>query len=242
MIYTDVHGYPVTKEMDGGDSAVRMGLLGVFNDPISGKIEDYVKDGIVVRHKYQNPWNNPRNTTKDQIKCLVAGLYAQGKTEICKKILEAHQKRLYFCQNFERDFPGTVKYPWPHYVRDFHKLDENGSSIEFLKSELRCFDFADPFLPNDILFLQIAAGMKKEDIPYYDFKMFWHRQALKSHANSSHNEENQMFCECYVLGTLEEYKKINTQLESRSFAYWFTRGELEYHSKMMSMLGVQDWE
>lgn len=222
QLFRDVDGYLSDQSLDGGDSAVRAGLLSVF----TGKPDNlpyYVKNGHPMRHPIQRPWNNWKNFTKDQLKCLVAGLVAIGRQDIIKEIIE---NLGFFCPNSERDYPGTTKYPWPHIMTGGDPKDEG---------KWRMFDFADPLLPNDWEFLKVAAGLKKPG----GIGLWWHLQALKKHAKSDHNEENQMFCECYVLGTLKQYTELNPRWRARSDIYWSERNETEYHNLLVDFLFTQ---
>lgn len=65
MIYKDSNGFPVDQTMDGGDSAVRAGILALCNHPQKYGI-DYNRyevnfSGHFTRHPIQEPWNNPKN-------------------------------------------------------------------------------------------------------------------------------------------------------------------------------------
>ena len=76
MIYRDSSGFLVKGELkDGGDTAVREGLMAVFTGQPGNLLQLVNDQGLCVRHPNQKPWNNPNNFTKDQLKCLVAGLY-----------------------------------------------------------------------------------------------------------------------------------------------------------------------
>lgn len=229
MIYRDSSGFLVKGELkDGGDTAVREGLMAVFTGQPGNLLKLVDESGICFRHPIQKPWNNPNNFTKDQLKCLVAGLYAIGRHDVIKLIYEAHKERNWFCQNSERDFPGSKKHPFPHYAQDFSKNDELGNDITKKGDpEFRWFDHSDLLLPNDILFLQVAARVQERVM----FGEWFHNMAIRTHAKSNHDEENQMFSECYVLGTLQKYIELNPLWQSRDWKYWFNsdRNETEYH-------------
>ena len=233
MIYWDDHQCPVTRDGDGMDSAVRIGLLGVTANlaPEAG-ITRYVDSwGLCVRHPYQYPATNKWNFTKDQLKPLVAGLSAMGHYKEVRKIFWAHVFRFGYWQNNQRDIRGTWKFPWPHSAQDLTRDTPNDSRF-YIKGdpELRLFDFADPVLLNDWWFL-IRGGrmwwfywLAIGGIPFYIFTLW-------IHGKSTHNEENQAFSEACVLGdwALKLYKKLNPRWRNRSQLYWLTRGELEYH-------------
>lgn len=245
MIFKDSRGYLVAESLDSGDSAVRAGLESIFTGH-PGKILDYVlANGNCVRSPWQVPWNNPNNFTKDQLKCLVAGLVAIGRHDICELILQAHEARGYFCQNIERDAVGSIKLKRPHAFYKDSKPDTTTAAMKFIWSkfafepdhekldlsqiiETKMFDSADLMLPNDWEFLMVAAKRKEPGV----FGLWFHMQSIKTHAKSAHNEENQMFAECYVLGTIQTYIETNSQFDKRGAKYWSDRNEIEYHLKM----------
>lgn len=233
MIYKDAYGLPVSSSGDGMDSAVRAGLLAIFGELSVDSLLSYSNDsGECVRHPYQSPANNHKNFTKDQLKCYIAGLYSLGQHDRIEKILQAHERRLYFCDNSERDYVGSKKYPWPHHAQDWY-FPDGGTPKPKGSPELRLFDFADPLLPNDILFLELAA--KRSKFTCGTLGKWFHEKALTQHIKGSYIEQNQMFSECYVLGTLEKFKETSS-LKAKSAAYWVDRGEIEYHKMMMEFL------
>lgn len=149
MIKRDSLGFILDDTGDGGDSANRAGVLATCGS--SEHLFSYITaDGLCVRHPTQVPWNNPWNFTRDQLIPFVAGLSKQGRYDLVRMIFWKHAKRAFFCQNFERDYAGSAKYPWPHTY-----IDDKGIRQSSL------FDFADPLLPGDVWFL-ICAG-----------RMFW---------------------------------------------------------------------
>jgi hypothetical protein len=241
MIFRDKDGYPVEQSFDGMDSAVRIGILTVTNPSADNKrlIEAYVDSwGLCVRHPNHYPSSNKWNFTKDQLKCLVAGLVAVGRHDLVRKIFWAHVLRLGFCQNFQRDINKTYKFPWPHSAQDLTRDNANDSRFYFKgEPEFRWFDFADPMLPNDWWFL-IRGGrmwyfywLSLVGIPFYILTLF-------IHAKSNHNEENQAVSEAFVLGDwfVRLYKKINQRWRHRSLLYWLTRKEIEYHEELEKFL------
>jgi hypothetical protein len=138
MIYQDEFGFPVDQTGDGGDSAVRAGILSLFGnapskhlptltsgDSSTGnsgsyleasneriRIEAYENNGVCVRcpSPTQSPWNSPLNFSRDQLIPLASGLPAAA----ARRVFWSHAKRLFFCQNIERDKPGSRKHLWPH--------------------------------------------------------------------------------------------------------------------------------
>ncbi len=235
MIALDKKGFrgcPTKFGVDGGDTAVREGLTAICTGRQSVKMMLLENgEGVCVRNPWQKPWNNPNNFTKDQLKMLVAGFHAIGFDRTNRRIYEAHEKRGH-CQNIERDFPGSAK-GWFHRASDFQKLDEAGDDIVWDEaSEFRIYDGPDRLLPNDWEFLKVGAAIKKPD----GFGLWWHHQALKQHASGGHNEENQMFAECNVMGTLDDYERVNPGWVKRDRIYWSERNELEYHEMKVDFM------
>ena len=136
MIYLDDSGYPLSQGLDGGDSAVRAGILVMTNPETPLSLIPYENKGLLTRHPEQFPWNNPNNFTRDQLIPMLAGLYARSQTgyflseyyqALIKRVFKTHAKRLFFSQSIERDKPGSTKRLWPH---DFYK-DSNPVSTTY---------------------------------------------------------------------------------------------------------------
>lgn len=231
MIYIDK--YPVDRNYDGGDSAVRVGIMNMSVDnatwsPIA-LILDFFTDKGMVRHPKQFPWNNPKNFTRDQTLCLVAGAYRQSFSHIIgnriyrdllKTALFDHIKRCFFTQSIERDKIGSTKMLYPH---DFYK-DSNPISTTYRRRfnietmsfertilnrfdmdgndwpiESRIVDYRDFMFPNHMWMLIKAARY----YPLYVFGLIgipFFILMLLLHSFGKPNEENQMIAECYVNG------------------------------------------
>lgn len=221
MIYLDDKGYPVDQTKDGGDSAVRHGILSLCGVATkSNEAYEYGENtGMIVRHPNQVPWNNPKNFSRDQLMVFVGGLKASQSPRIAPQVFYAHLKRFFFAQNFERDHVGTTKYPWPH------KVD----------GKWRLFDFADPLLPNHIGAI-ILSGRVRWTYPFLLLAYPWHLFSLLFHSLGSHHEENQMIAECYIYGTLKVYKRIHKKWKEVSEEYWKKRNEIEYHDMLVKLV------
>jgi hypothetical protein len=229
MLYKDKYGYPVEARYDGGDSAVRIGILALCekeND--TKKMSSYeVEPGMLTRHPTQFPWNNPKNYSRDQLMCFLAGLNKLQMTDLAKRVFWSRFKSFFFAQNIERDVPGSRKYPWPHC---FNRMEDG-------LEECRKFDFADPLLPN-----HIWAMIKTAKIYWlYWFApigVMFYILTLIGHSLGKHYEENQLICESSINGkwALWLYKLINKKWESVSFKYWEDRGEIEYHDMLKKFL------
>lgn len=209
MIYFDQQGYPVDRTGDGGDSAMRNGMLLLCGHPKARPVEDYeYRPGILRRHVWDYPWNYYGNFSRDQLMACLPGM----SRDLARRVFWQTAKRFFFAQNFERDVPGSWKFPWPH--------DVDG--------QRRYFDFADPLLPQHVGAMIIAARLYAL-YPFLALAIPCHVIAIVAHKFSGHHEENQQIAECSIYGTLKLYKKIHPRWRQVSWKYWASRGELDYH-------------
>jgi hypothetical protein len=262
MIYKDDYGLPVDKTGDGGDSAVRAGILAVTKHPWAVECNCYVKTiinnianyyfkspGFCSRHPDQYPWHNYNNFTRDQLIPLIAGLYAQGEHKIIKQIFYTHLKRFFFTQSIERDKHHSRKYLWPH---DFYK-DSVPTPITYLRgfnwrkfrfektipdigyeTEYRFADYRDYLLPN-IVGMMIKGGRVYWAYPYLIVCFMFHILNLAKSAINPGKEVNQLFGECSVYGTLKTFDSWVRWIPV-NYEYWNKRNEIEYHNAMMAHL------
>lgn len=229
MIYLDDSGYPLSEGLDGGDSAVRAGILVMTNPEVSLSLIPYENKGMLTRHPEQFPWNNPNNFTRDQLMPMLAGLYARSQAgyfisgyykDLLKRVFKTHAKRLFFSQSIDRDKPGSTKILYPH---DFYKDSNpvpttyrrrfNIETMTFEKTmplklkddwseypiESRVFDYRDPLLPNHVWCL-IKSSRTYWLYPLALIGIPFFLITLFAHANGNHNEENQMLAEAYIMG------------------------------------------
>lgn len=224
MIKRDFYGYIVDDTEDGGDSANRSGLWKLFkghDSPLKDPafwLEDFVlPNGICVRHPNQAPWNNPKNFSRDQLIPLCAGLWKVKRHDLVRSILWSHIKRGFFCQNIERDEPGSKKYPWPH-----NYLNDKG------KYEKKLFDFADPLLPHDIFFLIMCAKLYVL-YPLWIICAPFFVLSLFIHGLSDTNDEGQVIAQCKVYGNwaVRLYKYWRPDFKRRLLVYWQARRNQE---------------
>ena len=212
MISRDADGFILDNSLDGGDSANRAGILALCGSP--EVLSRYVKDGVCVRHPTQHPWDNPKNFTRDQLTPLVAGLWAQGQHAEVRKILWRHILRLGFAQNFERDIPGSTKYPWPHSF-----INDKG------QYEKRNFDFADPLGPSDFWHLILCARA------WYFYWLAplgyaWLLVSLVIYCLCNNgDDEGQVICQCAVAGKpfKKLYLKLRKNAAAKLYQYWSVR-------------------
>jgi hypothetical protein len=224
MIYIDESYLPVDQTMDGGDSTVRGGIMMMCNyrnELGLGMLAWFPKPfkGWFTRHCFKAPWDNPKNFSRDQMLPYIAGLHRIDEHIWVKMFFYERLKQFFFAQNFERDYPGTTKYPWPH------KVD----------GKWRLFDFADPLLPNHIGAI-ILAGKIKWAYPFLLLAYPWHLLGLIIHRFSKHHEENQAISESYIYGTLPIYRRIHPRWKEVSKAYWQRRNEIEYHDMLVKLV------
>lgn len=249
MIRVDEGDFIVdTVNGDGMDSANRAGVSGVFNVRRKREpLEAYEKDGLCVRHPESEVLgaNNPWNFTRDQLSTYVAGLWKQGQYKTVRRIFWAHFKRGFFCQNFERDKPGSKKYLWPHV---FFK-DSNPDATTVLKKfnirswsfswhipipdmpendpliiEQRNLDFADPLMPNDIWHL-VLCGRMWYFYPLAPLGYLFTYLAILGHCkNNTGDDEAQIICQAKVAGKffVKLYTKKRKDWEQKLINYWHT--------------------
>lgn len=229
MIRYDDLGFPVEARMDGGDSAVRIGLLALCGkEKDTDKLEAYeIQPGMPTRHPTQFPWNNPKNFSRDQLMCFLAGIDRLQLRDLAKRIFWSRARSLFFAQNIERDVPGSTKYPWPHI---FIRMEDG-------VSEKRDFDFADPLMPNNI-WAMIKAARIYWLYPFAIIGIPFFILTLIIHSLGNHYEENQLMSECAINGrwAMTLYKLINKKWKDVSFKYWSDRDEIEYHEMLVTLL------
>lgn len=229
MIFRDQHNLLVNETFDGMDSCFRAGIWHTFSDSqIQTELELYVdENGICVRHPKHKPSNNPQNFSKDQLIPLMSALYNSYGSDLNRKILKATMKRFFFAQNFERDWPGTKKFPWPHKMQGGDPAD-NG--------RWRMFDFADPlFWPHYLYFFAKASRLKwLEVLTFIPGAATFLVICLLSRLEPKSKETNQLLCMLKTLGHPwpEIYKCLNPNWFQNVMHYWNRRNEPEYADKI----------
>lgn len=221
MIYLDDDHIPVDHTGDGGDSANRLGLMVAFGiypfeiskiDPITiFDLFEISRSGILMRHPFQVPWCNWKNFSRDQLIPFVAGLNKAGKIEAARRIFWSHAKRLFFCQNIERDVAGSTKHPYPH-----EYVDDKGVRVKKL------FDYRDPLLPHDISHLIRCARI---------WWLYWFLPvgylfliiAIWFHCKyDTSDDEGQILCEALIAGpwAVKLYLKWKPEFMKSLDKYW----------------------
>lgn len=104
---------PKVKALDGGDSAHRAGLLAFCGSSDDARVlPRYLLDtGVMVRHPTDPPWNNPWNSTRDQLIGYLAGCWRSGQFDLARALYQTHANRNppFTCQSRQADEPGTDK-------------------------------------------------------------------------------------------------------------------------------------
>lgn len=144
-----------------------------------------------VRHPDQIPWQNYKNFSRDQAIPLICLLPAF----LLKHFLWSCARRGFFLPNIERDYPGTTKHPYPHYI----PASDKGPK------EFRWFDYADPCLP-DFIGLMIIRGKIWWLYPFLPVSFVWCFLSILGFTFSSRWQGNHDFKELFLIST---YLKLN---------------------------------
>jgi hypothetical protein len=133
---------------DGGDSAMRTGIMAFCNSPVDANLLPLFELaapslGIMVRHPYQSKkpdkcWNDPNNCSRDQLISFAAGCWRVGNNEIVQRILARHIARGLLCQNIYNDCPPDSPKP-----PDPKTTDPK---------------IPDPLGPHEVMYLRACAG------------------------------------------------------------------------------------
>jgi len=250
MIFRDSHGLIVDSNGDAGDSARAAGIVDLFsnNQPTQSWIYVGSVTGLGVRHPYQAPWDNPKNFTRDQQICLMAGLWAARDAtskRLAKKMFWSSFRRGFFCQNIERDSDGSKKYLWPHeFYKDSRptavtkKLRFNfrtfkwegvlASNVKGATLERRTLDWRDPLFIHHIGHLILCARIYwlywalVLSWPVFAFSLLFASKDPKA-------EQNQVQCMVRVAGNWAVwlYKRMNPMWKIQTHNYWASRDQKE---------------
>lgn len=214
MDYRDQDGFLVDSTYDGGDSTHFAGLSMLFGGNEKQYFYETNASGVLVRHPPSQPWDNPKNVTIDQIAPFVAGCSVSRFYKLPRRVFWASLRRGFFAQNFERDWPGSTKYPWPH---SFHKDSDPNKELEF-----KWFDFADPMGPADIWHLILCARL----YPLYWFGLIGYPALfltvlLHCKFNKS-DDEGQIIAKVVIGGKffVRMYKKLKPDWKLALWRFW----------------------
>lgn len=186
--------YDLTKPLDGGDSASRVGIMALCGSEQDRKIISlYEQVGLCMRHPTQEPWDNTGNFTRDQLVCLAAGMAKSSYHNASVRIYKSHKERGWRAQNVDKDYPGTRK-TWP--------------------------DGPDWLAPDVRLHLRLCAG---QDSRYYFigylflFVSLVYNTLIKPDA-----ESNQFICQLVIAGPkwVKRYKRMHPNWRKPIVEYW----------------------
>lgn len=143
MIVRDGHGIIVQHDpndasyMDGGDSAARVGIMAAFQSPIDLLVIKHWEKPC--RHPFQAKWSEPKDFSRDQWTCWMAGFWAAGRVPpnpykyfVNKDILlPDHWLHAAICSGTATKLHYLLGYPvlwlsvmWASYVRPGHELNQ----------------------------------------------------------------------------------------------------------------------
>ena len=196
---------------DGGDSSHKTGFAAFCSSqedfPHLFKFES---NGIMVRHPTQFPWNNWKNSTRDQLLAYVAGCWRAGHSDVNQRLLAAHAARLpsFTCQNTEKDEPGSVKIP----------------------------PIGDPLWPDDIMTLKIASG----DSGAYSEPLgqLWLQLSIEGADPDITVEKNQLIVKSIICGKLDLYVQCHPNYAENIRDYWSGwRNQPQIADALISVIG-----
>lgn len=87
--------------MDGGDTSRATGILALVGSEKDQKLLPLhvIWSGYFVRHPGQIPWNSPQNFSRDQMICLIAGMWRTKQHGFVRKFFFERLKYWLRCQN-----------------------------------------------------------------------------------------------------------------------------------------------
>lgn len=223
MIYYDGYHFPVDQTFDGGDSALRAALLHLFLGPRDLRVM-YEDDGWLVRHPVAEPWWNPLNMSRDNSIPLIAAL----PPEAVRRVFWRFAKRGFLGQNWQRDWPGSWKYPWPHKIAVGDPKDIG---------TWRLFDGPDIYTP-DHAWHMITCGRIWWLYWFAVIGIPWMVVSMYLHSLSSHREHNQIICMAYRQGpwAVRLFKWLVPAWKQDLLEYWGSRNEIEYYEMIAARL------
>lgn len=179
--------------LDSGDSAHRTGVLAFCNSKQDQELlSQFESEGLMHRHPTHEPWNNWKNSTRDQLIGFVAGCWRSGHTEIAARLLAKHESREppLTCQNTEADKPGSTKDP----------------------------PIGDPLGPHNAMYLRICAGMADAYLdPVGQFSL---QLAIQFADKDIDKEPNQLLLQAIVCGRLNFFCDQFPDYPDRLRNYW----------------------
>lgn len=234
----DKYGAITDQNGDQGDSCnfTCTGIaLGIYNDKPTIKynlIDMFWNNGHPVRHPFGGPnYSNPKNFTRDQAIPLMQVLSPS-------KIISFLETNRWFFPNFERDYAGSAKCPWPHrFCKDsrpfvhnlplFGKIDlPPGCEVEF-----KWFDYADPMTPDFTAMALIKAGVTPSRL-HLKIAKWLCRKAIEDHCERAKDKSfadfKQLYFTAKALGLHHEFAEAHPwSLYFASWEYFDNRRNLQ---------------
>lgn len=217
VIKTDGRGFPVDNSGDGGDSSHFAGLLARVSSEGWGLLRYYqVVPGILVRYPHKSPWNNPKNFTRDQLVAFIAGCAYAKEYTIIRRVFWKHALRIGFCQNTERDYPGSTKYPWPH------KFYEDSDTKK--KIVQKWFDAPDILSPGNWIFLLKATNYPLFKPIVWLFSWVFSAEMYLFCRFDSNDDETNMILQADLMGLryLKQYSCWRKNWNAKLYRKWIT--------------------
>lgn len=215
-IQTDIYGFPLDSSKDGGDSSHFAGLFARLNIEGWFILSQYeVKPGILVRYPIKDPWNNPKNFTRDQLIAFIAGCAYAKKYALIRRVFAQHILRLGFCQNSERDYPGSTKYPWPH------KFYEDSDATK--KIVKKWFDAPDLLSPGNWIFMLKATNYPLFKPIVWLFSWVFSVEMYLFCKFDTNDDETNMILQADLMGFkyLKQYSKWRKNWKDKLYCRWF---------------------
>ena len=200
-----------------------------------------------VRHPTQVPHNNPKNFTIDQAVPWVACASPEAVAWYFKK-------HWAFAPNIERDFPGSIKLPYPHeYFEDsrvgtyidtktnplkfnWRKLKFGGELWSNLPSKVikKAFDFRDPVQPN-FFGLMVMRSKMRWLYPVLPLCYLWQVFSILCHCFIyARNPDNNDFKQLYIMSTFYKLDKLFAWLHPRGL----DKAAIEYFIKRRNLTAL----
>ena len=179
--------------LDGGDSAHRTGVIAFCNSKKDqGLLNVFEKEGKMVRHPQQIPWNNWKNCSRDQLFGYIAGCWRSQQLEIVERLYEQHKHRFppFTCQNTEADYEGTTKFP----------------------------PIGDPMGPHDIMYFKICKG--EANAHQNLLGQFILQISIEISSKDITVEKNQLLLQSIVCGKLNSFVKVHSNYKEALKDYW----------------------
>jgi len=164
MIIRDSHNIIVGDTSgDGGDSLNREGIASFLFGVVSPglKICLFEKE-YPVRHPYDEPWDNYKNCSRDQLTPAICVGFKLNDKDISNRILQTVKDHKGFAPNIERDIPGSRKYPYKHSFINDQGLMETSA-----------FNYADPITPELWYLMLKGSGRNIKAALLYPIALAW---------------------------------------------------------------------